>query len=442
MKSVLAGLVFLLVGCGGPNDGNGNNNGNGNGSDASSGPGDGAPGQETGACTGECKPGAMDTRACPWGAPATRACTDTCTWGALSACVVPQGWRAGADGPAARNNPRAVFTGTEMIVWGSGLPGGAYDPSKNTWRTIASPPAAVNATGDVAWTGTQMIVLVGTKLAFYDPAADSWTTGPDAPLQGGTGRTNNAVAYDAKANLLMAWGGYNGSFCCIGQYGDGAVFNVSTKQWKPMKASPLGARSFSKKLSFAAVSNGKLVVWGGGGYGGGTQDWFDGATYDPSADAWAKLPAPPMGSLRSFTNGLSASLGPGVYALFFGGDQYGGVNANYPTNSGAYWDDAKGQWTAVGAPMGSGEFLNGQWAVAGLSLYAFGGVHYTGMGGNPFPAHDELARYDQAQGTWTSLAPSGTPRVAGAAVFSGQDFIVWGGSTTSGPTSSTILYRP
>ena len=42
--------------------------------------------------------------------------------------------------PAARTQHAAVWTGTEMIVWGgSPTVGGRYDPSTDTWRPVATP---------------------------------------------------------------------------------------------------------------------------------------------------------------------------------------------------------------------------------------------------------------------------------------------------------------
>jgi N-acetylneuraminic acid mutarotase len=85
-----------------------------------------------------------------------------------------------------------VWTGTEMIVWGGGKPGDksndtgvAYDPSTDTWHQIADAPVGLNLASGV-WTGTDVIVF-GSLLdsgnhaatqtavgASYDPASDTW----------------------------------------------------------------------------------------------------------------------------------------------------------------------------------------------------------------------------------------------------------------------------
>src|SRR5438874_9470169 len=66
--------------------------------------------------------------------------------------------------PAARENHTAVWTGSEMIVWGgfggSVLnTGGRYNPGTDSWTatsTTSAPPARENHTA--VWTGSQMIV--------------------------------------------------------------------------------------------------------------------------------------------------------------------------------------------------------------------------------------------------------------------------------------------
>src|SRR5206468_698464 len=78
-------------------------------------------------------------------------------------------WAETVDEPAARYLHTAVWTGSEMIVWG-GLnggntpnwlqSGGRYDPATDSWTptsTGANVPAARYGHSAV-WTGTQMIV--------------------------------------------------------------------------------------------------------------------------------------------------------------------------------------------------------------------------------------------------------------------------------------------
>src|SRR4029077_1104019 len=105
------------------------------------------------------------------------ACTDN-TWTATSAS------------PLAREYHTAVWTGSEMIVWG-GLgsgpsnfnTGGRYNPSTDSWTatgTTNAPSARQNHTA--VWTGSEMIVWGGQDSTGnantggrYNPGTDSWT---------------------------------------------------------------------------------------------------------------------------------------------------------------------------------------------------------------------------------------------------------------------------
>ena len=83
-------------------------------------------------------------------------CTDD-NWTATSTTNAPQ----------ARNSQAAVWTGSEMIVWGGIAPpylqsGGKYDPSTDSWMDITSVNApTARAQMSVIWTGTEMIIWGG-----------------------------------------------------------------------------------------------------------------------------------------------------------------------------------------------------------------------------------------------------------------------------------------
>ena len=99
--------------------------------------------------------------------------------------------------PEARVNHTAIWTGTEMIVWGGYAyvapnyatfnmlnTGGRYNPVSNTWTPLSTTgaPAGRNAHFAV-WTGTRMLVWGGildsgqddTTGGLYNPATDTWT---------------------------------------------------------------------------------------------------------------------------------------------------------------------------------------------------------------------------------------------------------------------------
>src|SRR5437764_1693575 len=70
--------------------------------------------------------------------------------------------------PTGRESHTAVWTGTEMIVWGGNSSGsylntgGRYNPSTDSWTATSTTNAPTARSGHTAvWTGTQMIVWGG-----------------------------------------------------------------------------------------------------------------------------------------------------------------------------------------------------------------------------------------------------------------------------------------
>src|SRR5262249_31985330 len=114
-------------------------------------------------------------------------------------------WTATATGtnvPLPRASHTAVWTGSEMIVWGGQLfaalatnTGGRYDPILDRWSPTSLgpnvPPGRRSSTA--VWTGSEMVVWGGAdQFDFwpavggrYSPATDSWaptSVGATVPL--------------------------------------------------------------------------------------------------------------------------------------------------------------------------------------------------------------------------------------------------------------------
>ena len=125
------------------------------------------------------------------------------TWTATSPTNVPD----------ARRNHTAVWTGSEMIVWGGdrGIvfnTGGRYNPSTRSWTATSTTnaPSARNQHTAV-WTGGEMIVwggFVNVGLANtggrYNPSTDSWmaTSTTDAP----EGRSNHTAVWTGSEMIV------------------------------------------------------------------------------------------------------------------------------------------------------------------------------------------------------------------------------------------------
>src|SRR4029078_2514587 len=91
--------------------------------------------------------------------------------------------------PSARGSHNAIWTGSEMIIWGgrndNSTPlntGGRYTPSTNSWRATSLTNAPTARFLDTAvWTGSEMLVWGGFAISGdvstggrYNPSTDSW----------------------------------------------------------------------------------------------------------------------------------------------------------------------------------------------------------------------------------------------------------------------------
>src|SRR6266852_6044631 len=92
--------------------------------------------------------------------------------------------------PFARTDHTAVWSGTEMLVWGGDNQttnlntGGRYNPVTDTWQTMTTANAPSARFGQTAvWTGTRMIVWGGgtdfytnvNSGGLYNPSLNAWT---------------------------------------------------------------------------------------------------------------------------------------------------------------------------------------------------------------------------------------------------------------------------
>ena len=123
--------------------------------------------------------------------------------------------------PAGRQQHSAVWTGTEMIVWGGSTTnsyhsdGGRFNPQTNTWSsmsTVNSPPTLYNHIS--VWTGSEMLIFGGqhrldqfstpsvyTLGKAYNPVTDTWR---DFDISAFSARVNSIAAWDD--NQLYLWG--------------------------------------------------------------------------------------------------------------------------------------------------------------------------------------------------------------------------------------------
>jgi N-acetylneuraminic acid mutarotase len=213
---------------------------------------------------------------------------------------VADAWTAMNPAPGADSAPygvAAVWTGSELLVWGEFVPAGllsqnkqpsaprmlAYDPGANTWTTLANDgqPSWRSAFATV-WTGSEMIVWGGTNSAdnnplidgaAYNPTTQKWRTISSAPA---TGLDVTSAVWTGTEMLI--WGGYAeypcGQDCVGGNYG--YRYNPTTDQWQYITTVNAPVPREGNGMVWTGQS---LVVWGGVGTLGLGLD--DGATWTP-----------------------------------------------------------------------------------------------------------------------------------------------------------------
>jgi N-acetylneuraminic acid mutarotase len=344
-----------------------------------------------------------------------------------------------ANVPSGRSGHTAVWTGTEVIVWGglgayfsSTSTGGRYDPSTDTWTpTSTGANVAVARFGHTAvWTGTEMIVWGGNGTSGlstplntggrYDPSTDTWSptsTGANVPAA----RSGHTAVWTGTE--MIVWGGADSS---IARLNTGGRYDPSTDIWT---STPTGANVPAARSGHTAVWTGsEMIVWGGAS--GSSNPLNTGGRYDPSLDTWtptstgANLAAPRSGHTAVWTGTEMIVWGSGSNT---GGRYHPGTDTWTPTSSGANVPPARSGHTAI-------------WT--GTEMIIWGGIdgYSLNTGG----------RYDPTIDSWIptatgalGLANVPAPRSRHTSVWTGTEMIIWGGTSANGTYSNTGgRYRP
>jgi len=347
----------------------------------------------------------------------------------------PKGWRRLPTGPLrGRHSASAVWTGREMIVWGRAWragnasiwldDGAAYDPAGDRWRRLASSPLAPRSEAVIAWTGKEVLVWGGQKPgslsgfgsefddgALYDPARDTWKPMATWPL---------APRYGARAvwtgTRLVVWGGASAE---AGEdpppLADGAAYDPAGNHWTKMAAGPLSGRIAPLG---AARGDSALLSWGLGAVQDGKRvPAADSAVYDLGHNRWSPAGAvPPPRDTWCLDGPGCVGVDTGSRVVFAG--------------QGLAWDPSGDRWSVIAAGPFADPHLEGKAAAwTGSRVMLWGGGTTTSPGDVP-PAtvNPGGSAYDPAADRWEALpAAPLTPRARAAAVWTGREFIVWGG---------------
>lgn len=205
-------------------------------------------------------------------------------WGCVQVAFNPRTNRWRRLPPAPTGAPGlVVWTGRELIGWGGGCcgdafaDGAAFDPATDNWRKLAPSPLAPSQSPVSAWTGRELIVFVSgldpdgeripgaARAAAYNPTKDTWRPIAPAPTRPA------AAVWDGREILL------------VGAAGSGYAYDPATDSWRSL--SPTSSGSYQ---AAAAWTGNRLLLFGGEA----TPDQL--LSYDPRRNRWSQLTTAPL----------------------------------------------------------------------------------------------------------------------------------------------------
>jgi len=312
----------------------------------------------------------------------------------------------------------AVWTGTEMIIWGNAKlnSGARYNPATDTWTPTSATNVPTHRGGHTAvWTGTEMIVWGGCERHFhfcgtndggrYNPVSDTWTgmSIVNAP----TPRSRHVAVWTG--SKMIIWAGTQHGYRNGGRaINSGGIYDPASDSWTIMNATNAPANGGS---SFTAIWTGsEMIAWGGNTSVGGR--------YNPDTNAWtptnpANAPSPRTGHTAVWT---------GAEMIVWGGSDSTGL-----LNSGARYNPVNDSWTptsTAGAPSPR-TYHTAVWT--GTEMIVWGGM--TPEPNNPLRYYntDTGGRYNLSTDSWSPIntANAPPPKSGHVAVWTGELMIVW-----------------
>ncbi len=336
--------------------------------------------------------------------------------------------------PEQRTDHTAVWTGTEMIVWGGDdgnsvakNSGGRYNPSSNTWvETSTNQAPSAREQHTAIWTGTEMVIwggLTGAPLfetlgdgSKYNPQTDTWILISDVNRP--SARVGHTVIWTGSE--MIVWGGFSCIACANGELGTGAKFNPATDTWSEITTinAPLARGNHS-----AIWTGSKMIIWGGQN---DTTLLNTGGIYDPAADSWTSTTLVNAPSPRRCHVGINAT----SEMIIFGGQTDPSIGCGLSsTNTGYRFDVTANVWSAMSDAVISSSFAGPAAVWSGDQMISW----FDNVGGRYYPTTD----------TWQGISTEGAPsaRRKHTLVWTGTRMIVWGGEF-AGPLGTGAIYNP
>lgn len=378
-------------------------------------------------------------------------------------CAEPGSWLVTPDDgapPHADGVKSSVWwTGRDMLVWTSGA-SAAFRPCDG-WRAIADPPpllADFEAAHSARGLQPARPLQVGERVLFYhwdvagvgqppavvaaiyDVAADDWKTMSRQGMPGE--RTGMAIAWTGRELLL--WGGHRFDGA---PRDDGALYDPEADRWRAMAAPP-DTLSFvvprmQRPMHVPHVWTGEELV---------VHDGERGMRYRPASDSWRMLSRTPLRDVGlpklSWIGGQVVLSGSGAAAYDLASD---GWRALAAPKTGAYligdhWFQSNAPLSSIDVLGGDSRSLDDGWRLDMAPIVdRLGDPRFLSVQGGPSgptPRATGLRWMDLAGGQRRDL-----PALPVAGVFwpdnlqlAGDVVLYWGGSTYA-PAPSTGCER-
>jgi len=336
------------------------------------------------------------------------------------------------DTPVAREQHTAVWTGTQMIIWGgtNGTQyfnsGGVYDPATDSWSATSQGAGCPTNRIDHAaiWSRNRMFIWGGwngttnyNTGAKYNPVTDTWVA---MAVDAETPSARHGHGIFGWPNSFDIWGGRTAT----SRTQTGAAYFIGDNEWHTLDITPETPSARDEFVTVTDDINYRRVVWGGNS---GSANLDDGGML--SNLMWYEISstgAPAAGFGHSgVPTGAECTDYPEV--IIWGGFTPGTTPSH--SNSGArYSTIGTGAW--MGETSTAGALPSGRYDHTAVmdkardTMIVWGGDTSSGQ----TPTGGIL---DLCTDSWTATNESDPARPSGrsrhTAVWTGKSMLVWGG---------------
>jgi N-acetylneuraminic acid mutarotase len=249
-----------------------------------------------------------------------------------------------SSGLAGRSYHTAVWTGSEMIIWGGVALGGSqyfgdgarYSPITNSWTTVTlSGAPALRGYHTAVWSGSEMVIWGGLSSGpvfnvggRYNPANNTWAAAAITTTGAPALRSLHTAVWSGTE--MIVWGG--GSYT-----NDGGRYNPANNTWAAAGVTTSGA-PLGRSYHTAVWTGTEMIVWGGNT--NNTIYFNDGGRYNPTLNSWTAVTTTAAPSARFH----HTAVWTGSDMIIWGGRA---TVSNIPFNDGGRYNPTVNSWTAV-----------------------------------------------------------------------------------------------